>query len=263
MAEKALSVGDRGPSERSAAGLPDAASAAPAAEQEDDAEEVGSERRCIVTGQRMRREGMIRFVRGPDGAVVADLEERLPGRGVWVAAVPGAVARAVREGRFARGFKGPALAQPDLPDFVARRLARRCVDLVSLARRSGLALAGTERVREQVEKARSQRPGGWMPALLLAASEAAEDGRRKLAALVPEVPQIDVLASAELGEAFGRDQVAHAAIGPGGLADRLVRDLARLGNFRPSTAGGESARRGAATLPVVQAASGETRLGSL
>ncbi|MBL8669458.1 MAG: RNA-binding protein [Alphaproteobacteria bacterium] len=263
MAGKALSDGDHGASARCAAGMLETASAFPVDELAEDAEEAGSERRCIVTGQRMARETMIRFVRGPDSAVVADLEERLPGRGVWVVADPGAIARAVKEGRFARGFKGQALAQPDLPDAVARRLSRRCIDLVSLARRSGVALAGSERIREQVERARSRRPGAWMPVLLLAAAEAAEDGRRKLAALAPELPQLDVLASAELGEAFGRDQVAHAAVGPGGLAQRLIRDLARLGNFRPSTAGGESARRSAATLPIAQAAGGETRLGSL
>lgn len=228
-----------------------------------DDEGTGPERRCVVTGRRMGREAMIRFVRAPDGSVVADLEERLPGRGVWIEADPAVVARAVREGRFARGFKGAALAPPDLVATIERRLSRRCIDLLSLARRSGQATAGAERVREQVERARSRRPGAWTPALLLAAAEAAEDGRRKLAALMPDLSQSDVLASAELGEAFGRDQVAHVAVGPGGLADRLGRDLARLANFRPSTAGGESARRSAAMQPAAQAAGGEARPGSL
>ncbi|MGH7004506.1 MAG: DUF448 domain-containing protein, partial [Alphaproteobacteria bacterium] len=45
-----------------------------------------SERRCIVTRASAPRAGLVRFVRGPDNAVVPDLAETLPGRGVWVSA---------------------------------------------------------------------------------------------------------------------------------------------------------------------------------
>ena len=44
------------------------------------------ERRCIVTGEVQPKAGLIRFVAGPDGQVVPDLAEKLPGRGIWVTA---------------------------------------------------------------------------------------------------------------------------------------------------------------------------------
>jgi len=44
------------------------------------------ERRCIVTGEVQPKAGLIRFVAGPDGEVVPDLAEKLPGRGFWVVA---------------------------------------------------------------------------------------------------------------------------------------------------------------------------------
>ena len=44
-------------------------------------EEKGPNRRCIVTGQVLPVEQLIRFVVGPDGVVVPDIEARLPGRG--------------------------------------------------------------------------------------------------------------------------------------------------------------------------------------
>ena len=45
-----------------------------------------AERRCIVTGDVQPKGGLIRFVVGPDGMVVPDLAEKLPGRGLWVSA---------------------------------------------------------------------------------------------------------------------------------------------------------------------------------
>ncbi|NBT33389.1 MAG: DUF448 domain-containing protein, partial [Rhodobacteraceae bacterium] len=38
------------------------------------------ERRCIVTGEVQPKQGLIRFVVGPDGTVVPDIMEKLPGR---------------------------------------------------------------------------------------------------------------------------------------------------------------------------------------
>ena len=46
----------------------------------------GPERRCIATGEVQPKHGLIRFVVGPEGQVVPDLSEKLPGRGIWVAA---------------------------------------------------------------------------------------------------------------------------------------------------------------------------------
>jgi predicted RNA-binding protein YlxR (DUF448 family) len=45
-------------------------------------------RKCIVTGGTAEKSDLIRFVAGPDGQPVADLAEKLPGRGAWVAALP-------------------------------------------------------------------------------------------------------------------------------------------------------------------------------
>ena len=42
------------------------------------------QRRCIATGEVHDRARLVRFVIGPDGAVVPDIDERLPGRGLWL-----------------------------------------------------------------------------------------------------------------------------------------------------------------------------------
>ena len=58
------------------------AALAPPRHAEDDAPDTGPLRRCVVTRARLPKERMIRFVIGPDRAVVPDLAERLPGRGI-------------------------------------------------------------------------------------------------------------------------------------------------------------------------------------
>ncbi|HRD77757.1 MAG TPA: DUF448 domain-containing protein, partial [Hyphomicrobiaceae bacterium] len=51
------------------------------------------------------REALVRFVAAPDGQIVPDLAERLPGRGVWVGCSRSVLAEAVRSKAFARGLK--------------------------------------------------------------------------------------------------------------------------------------------------------------
>ncbi|HTN98675.1 MAG TPA: DUF448 domain-containing protein, partial [Nordella sp.] len=71
---------------------------------------------CIVTREVMDEAQLIRFVRGPDGAVVPDLNRRLPGRGVWVALSRARVAEAVKRRAFSRGLGEGCAAAEDLPN---------------------------------------------------------------------------------------------------------------------------------------------------
>ena len=43
-----------------------------------------AERTCLVTRETKPPEGLLRFVRAPDGSVVPDVKGKLPGGGVWV-----------------------------------------------------------------------------------------------------------------------------------------------------------------------------------
>ena len=67
----------------------------------------GPERKCIATGEVQPKTGLIRFAVSPDGQVVPDLAEKLPGRGIWVSADRAAVEKAVKKGLFARAAKQP------------------------------------------------------------------------------------------------------------------------------------------------------------
>src|SRR5439155_25145308 len=90
-----------------------------------EAADSGPLRRCAVSRAQKPPEELVRFVAGPDRAIVPDLARRLPGRGVWVDATRQAVAEAVRRKAFARSLKQNVTVPADLPALVERLMQRR------------------------------------------------------------------------------------------------------------------------------------------
>ncbi|PPZ24766.1 hypothetical protein C5P36_26665, partial [Escherichia coli] len=108
-------------------------------------------------------------------------------------------------------------------DRVEAGLAQRVVELVSLARKAGLAVAGFERVKDWLAAGRAR--------VLLQASDGSARGKGKL--WTPEGGRwFGCLTAAELGLSFGRASVIHGALAPGGLTDRVIRDASRLNGLR-------------------------------
>lgn len=205
--------------------------------------ESESERRCIVTGESAPKAGLIRFVIGPDGTLVPDLAERLPGRGLWMTARRDIVARAAprQVSRAARTAVAAVFDPTELADLVERLLQRRSIELIGLARRAGQAVAGFEKVKAWCREGRV--------AVLLAAADGGADGRAKIRVLAADAVLVDVLTAEELGQAFARPHAVHGALAPGGLADEVAREAARLGGFRTKCEPGPEYVTAAATGP--------------
>ncbi len=180
-------------------------------------------RRCIVTRAVRPKEELLRFVLSPDGGVVPDLAASLPGRGLWVSARRGVLEKAIASRAFARAARAPARVPEGLVAVVEAQLARRCLDLLGLARRAGMAVAGYEKAAEMLRAGRAK--------LLVQAADGALDGRAKLRRLAGDLPVIEILTGAELGAVFGRDFVVHVAVS-GRFADRLRAEAFRLAGFR-------------------------------
>ena len=184
----------------------------------------GPERRCIVRGESMPAEGLIRFVVGPDGSVVPDLPGRLPGRGIWVSADRAALQRAADKRLFSRAARAQVAVPEGLVQLIEAQLVQRLVELISLARKGGTALCGYEKVRGALEKGEV--------GVLVQARDGSERGRSKLRPPGGDGGLVTALTAAELGLAFGRDRVIHAALAAGGLASRVVDEARRLAGVR-------------------------------
>lgn len=182
------------------------------------------ERRCIATGEVQPKRGLIRFAVSPDGVIVPDVLEKLPGRGIWVAADRAALETAVKKGLFARAAKQAVTVPETLVADVEALLVRRLIDGVSMARKAGRAIAGYEKVRDWLGKDDAR--------ILFQASDGSERGKSKLHAPGGRGSYFEVLTASELGLSFGRERVIHAALGFGGLTERIREDAIRLSGVR-------------------------------
>jgi predicted RNA-binding protein YlxR (DUF448 family) len=195
-----------------------------------------AERMCIVTREVADESELIRFVRGPDGAVVPDLARKLPGRGVWVGLNRSRVAEAVRKKLFSRGFGVEALAAPALADVTGALLRKAALSYLSLAKKAGEAVAGAEKVAEMAASGRAR--------VILHAVEAAANGREKIdSRITGEVEVLSLFTSAEMDLAFGRTNVIHAAVARGGLSEKLLAAVRRVTQYEtpPGTQTGKDA----------------------
>ena len=195
------------------------------------------ERRCILTGERASKDALIRLALGPDGAVAPDVRARAPGRGAWIGvdrtALEAALAKGKLKGALNRAFKSNAVSvPPDLPASVETALQRNALDRLGLEARSGTLQTGSDRIAEAARKGQVT--------LLLHASDASEDGSRKLdqawrVGRDEEGSGVTGLVIAAdrtmLSQALGRDNVVHIALTDRAAAARVGAALARWHNF--------------------------------
>jgi len=191
-------------------------------------------RHCIATGQSVPPENLIRFVAGPDGALVPDLAEKLPGRGAWVTASPEALAMAVRKKAFTRHLgiqaaqltAGPEALTEQLTGQLADLLANNFVRVLALSRRAGLAIGGSG----------SLRGAGQMDGLLIA-DDASPREAAKLKSSVQPGWIIKGVPARLLGQAFGRETLAYVGVlasghaGQAGLQQKLRLSWQKLDAF--------------------------------
>ncbi|WP_226372780.1 DUF448 domain-containing protein [Allosphingosinicella flava] len=210
------------------------------------------ERKCILSGTHAGRDDLIRLALGPDGQVAPDVRARAPGRGAWIgvdrAALEAAQAKGKLKGALMRAFKTNAVMVPDdLGQRIEDALKKAVLDRLGLEARAGNLLTGSEKIEVAARRGEVH--------LLLHASDAGEDGRRKLdqawrtgdgeaAGLVfPEPRPI-------LSLALGRQNVVHVALIDSAAAARVRHAFNRWRAFI-GTNDGLSA--GAAIVPGASA----------
>jgi uncharacterized protein len=188
------------------------------------------ERLCAATRTVRPVSDLIRFVIGPDGEAVPDLKRKLPGRGVWVTATQDALGEAIKRKAFARGFKRDVRTPADLVSRTDSLLERTTLDALAMVGKAGLVAAGFAKAEAALQRGEA--------VALLHAVESSADGTRKLDGTLRRRPLgtpivvIRILTSAQLGLAFGRSNVVHAALLAGPPSDTFLARLRRLERFR-------------------------------
>ena len=193
-----------------------------------------NDRTCIVTRRSAGPDELIRFVVGPDGAVVPDLKRNLPGRGCWVTAERSHVDKAAAKG--GRALKSALKSEISVPDdlggLVDRLLVKSALGAIGLARKAGALALGAAKVEAAV------RDGSAL--LVLHAAEASQDGIRKIAQARratfhlggPEIRAYKLFSEAEMGLALGGTNVIHAAVLAGDAGRAAEKRTVALDRYR-------------------------------
>lgn len=195
------------------------------------------ERRCIISGVRAPKGGLIRLALGPDGGVAPDVRARAPGRGAWIgvdrSALETALVKGKLKGALIRAFKTNIVNVP--ADIAARTedaLERAALDRLGLEARTGMLVTGSDRIEDAARKGQVK--------LLLHASDAREDGNRKLDKAWRMGSDLEgsglaglVIAANRtiLSKALGRENVVHIAVTDRAAASRISAALDRWHGF--------------------------------
>ena len=169
---------------------------------------------CIVTKNTLPRAEMLRFVISPEKEVVFDVDERLPGKGIWLMADKEIVQTAVVKKMFNKSAGMTVVPSSDLEHIVMMQLKQRCLSLLALARKAGVLAFGFEGVKKALAS---------MPvAVAFTADDAADNGINKLYRPTDEFPIFSCLSREDLGQITGMEQQVHIAVSECKLADNLI-----------------------------------------
>ncbi|MFY9287146.1 MAG: DUF448 domain-containing protein [Alphaproteobacteria bacterium] len=177
-----------------------------------------SARRCLVTGEVLAKDLLIRFVVGPDAQLVFDLAQTLPGRGLWVTASRDAVTEALKKNLFSKAAKTAVTIDAGLFDQMIQLMRKRCLDFLGLARRAGIAVLGQLQVEAELKSGKL--------GLLLLADDAKSDMQAFRAAR--DIFTSTLFSRQELGMALGHEQLVYLGLKPHALTAKLRDELIRL-----------------------------------
>lgn len=197
-------------------------------------------RECALTRETKSVEDLVRFVVSPDDVLMPDVDAKAEGRGVWVTLGHKEVAEAVKKKAFAKSLKTNVTVPDDLVGLTQKHLEARFLSALSMTRKAGQILTGGTKVKSAIEMGDA--------IALMTASDAADDGRKKMAGSLKgyekaaeeagiegvSIPHLELLDSAQLGLALGLENVIHAALTKGAAAQSALARGLRLARFLAS-----------------------------
>jgi predicted RNA-binding protein YlxR (DUF448 family) len=187
-----------------------------------------------VSGELKPKPSLIRFVCGPEGQLVPDLAEKLPGRGMWVSADAASLSQAVLKNLFSKSAKKKIKINEDVPRQVAALLVRRVCDLLGLAKTAGAVVARESKVLDALRED--------VLDVVLVAHGAGQDISKKLCGTIERMEQqpslfMGLLSREEMAHALGREICVVVGLRSHPLTEILKKELSRLAGVGSPTNG--------------------------
>lgn len=192
-----------------------------------------TERMCIVTRDKLAADQLIRFVVAPDGMLIPDLKQKLPGRGCWVTAQATYIDQAQKTGLFARSLKTKIEISGDLSQLVDELMSKSTLGMINMARKAGQFITGSSKVDHAVRNGEALG--------CFHSTDAAHDGVRKINQArtffskmveVEIIPSFKLFSSDEMAQAFGDGNYIHGAALAGKAGENVLKRAEALATYR-------------------------------
>lgn len=180
-------------------------------------------RKCIVTGQILAKEQLLRFTLLPDNNIIPDFKKKLPGKGVYVANSRTTLEKAIKNSLFAKALKTHAKSDINLLSQVELLLRKQALDFISLARKAGVMVCGMDKVKEALKKNNV--------AFLLEATDAGSDGHNKILSAAKGIEIFNLFTTEELDKELAKDNTVHMAFIKSSMAQATRESFVRLSSF--------------------------------
>jgi|TARA_B100000029_G_scaffold516527_1_gene630585 predicted RNA-binding protein YlxR (DUF448 family) len=210
----------------------------------------GQFHRCILSGDKLLREELVRFILGPDNTVFPDVTGRAQGQGYWLTGRHDMIVKACEKNVFQDVFEKSVtpMTGPEgqtLADIVDVQLSRRCLEAIGLARKANNLKIGFDKVyktlRNLSEKSNAGA-SGQRPSIVLTSIDASENGQAKINALGRhlvkagiDIVQLRLFNSTVMGKAVGRERIVYTFFEKRGTSVQLYNAAIKLATYRGIT----------------------------
>ena len=178
------------------------------------------QRRCIVTGETTDKRFLARFVTDANGSVVPDIENRLPGRGMWIRLHRDLVERALSRNIFTRVARRRVRTAADLPEKAEICLINHLIHLLCRAYATKAAF--------RIQNFADQYDNIEYNYMLFSAmdGEMYQNGQRRF------TRNFSCLNKKQLGKASEHDSTDNIVVKTGGITDHIRIQAYRLISYR-------------------------------
>jgi len=159
---------------------------------------------CNFSGKQITQDEAIFLTSSPDGVLIIDLNRDLPAKHICFECKRVVLEASIKQGILAEFF-GSNLKIPT--DFVEKAhvlLKNKAINMLCLARKSGVLVFGFEKVLSAVNASEAE--------FLLHAIDGKEDGKQKTALNAGAIRIFSVFNAKELGGVIGRERIVHIAV---------------------------------------------------
>tara|TARA_B100001057_G_scaffold475314_1_gene541968 strand:- start:536 stop:1114 length:579 start_codon:yes stop_codon:yes gene_type:complete len=186
-------------------------------------QKINNSKKCVIKGKAFEKKFMLKLVLSPDGKIILDLNEKLPGKHIWISSERNSLVEAESKNLFSNFFGISKDENKKILYSITSFLKKRIIQRISLARKSSFAICGYEKIKSALLQDKID--------LLIQACDGSKKEKSRLRGKFYNKFLIECLKSSEIGVAFGRNYTIHAGILSNGFNEKFKNDVQKLNNL--------------------------------